>query len=420
MNTGALREELAKIDYWDTAYERLINKEYIPQHDKDVIWFVREVDSDSIAESLISGDYDWSIPEKVLIAKSGTNRKRTVYKYSIQDRLILGVLYRALSNLAYNDISKSCFSYKCGVSTGDAIEYIKSNKLNNDCFGVKVDIHAYFNSVSEARVREMLDELFGTEDIGIRKTMNKIMLDKTVMFRGHKIQEFKSLIPGCALGSLFANYCLSDMDREFEKMGIVYARYSDDIIILDESMEKIDKDLELLKSYLGEYGLEINPDKYKYFKPGDDIDFLGLELDGDGTIDISKHAKQKIKKQIHRWCRKGRMEIERDGKDFNNVAKRIINRLNNKNFKCFIENDTKFGWGVYAFRYINTIRSLSELDFYTRDTLRAMKTGKHNKANVRALTDEDFKELGWVSLVDMYMLYKEDIDYYCEVVELMK
>lgn len=113
------------------------------------------------------------------------------------------------------------------------------------------------------------------------------------------------------------------------------------------------------------------------------------------------------------------MEMEIDHKPFELVARNIIRRLNYKNFKCYIEFDSTFGWCHYAFRYINTIQSLIEIDFYTRDTLRAMKTGKHNKNNVKALSDDDFKRLGWVSLVDLYKLYIEDFDYYCEIIELL-
>ena len=48
-----------------------------------------------------------------------------------------------------------------------------------------------------------------------------------------------------------------------------------------------------------------------------------------------------------------------------------------------------------------------------------MKTGKHNKANYKALTENDFKEMGWVSLVQLYHLYRRDFDYYCEVIDLL-
>ena len=105
-------------------------------------------------------------------------------------------------------------------------------------------------------------------------------------------------------------------------------------------------------------------------------------------------------------------------KEFMPLATKINNRLNSKNFKCYIRNEGTFGWCHYAFRYINTDKSLKEIDLYTKDTLRAMKTGKHNKANYKALSEEDFKQMNWVSLVQLFHLYKRDFDYYCEVIDL--
>jgi hypothetical protein len=96
-----------------------------------------------------------------------------------------------------------------------------------------------------------------------------------------------------------------------------------------------------------------------------------------------------------------------------------MKRLNHKNFKCYIKNEATFGWCHYAFRYITTTESLKEIDLYCKDTLRAMKTGKHNKANYKALSEQDFRDIGWVSLVQLYHLYKKDFDYYCEVIELI-
>lgn len=413
-----IEDELLNKEYWETTYNKMILKQGISKEDKVILWETKEIEKEFIVSQLLSGVYEWSLPEKKLIAKNGKNAKRTVYIYSLKDRYILGVLYRALSNYYYEDMSKSCFSYKTKTNTSDAIKYISKTKTENLTHGVKIDIHAYFNSVSQERVSEMINELF-KDWPGLRKTIEKLMLNNTVIWKGKEIEEWKSIIPGCALGSLFANYCLTECDKYFDSLPCVYARYSDDILILDESLEDLQKDLDIVMSYISKYGLEINPDKYTWFEPGEDVEYLGLKLLGNGKIDISNHAKQKIKKQIHRWCRKGRMEIERDYKPFEVVAKRVIRQLNNKNFKCFIRNQATFGWCHYCFRYITTIESLREIDFYTRDTIRAMKTGKHNKANVRAISDEEFTRLGWVSLVDLYMLYKEDFDYYCEIIELL-
>lgn len=410
-----LRQEILNNKHWEETYNKMILKQDFSKEDKDTLWKLKEIYKNGIVEELMSGEYEWSTPRKVEIAKSASKKKRVVYIYNVKDRYILGVLYRAISTYYSDNISDRCFSYTKGKNTSNAIRYIKDNKTDKLNYGVKIDIHAYFNSVSKEKVIEMINCLFSG---GIKESIEKLMLNDTVLWRGQEIQEWKSLIPGCALGSFFANYTLKECDEYFENKNSVYARYSDDIIVIEDSKEELQKDLDIIMGYLNKYGLTMNPDKYTWFEPGDDIEYLGLKLLGDGTIDISDHAKQKIKKQIHRWCRKGRMEIERDYTPFNVVARRIIRQLNNKNFFCAINHDTTFGWAMYSFSKINTIQSLKEIDFYTKDTIRAMKTGKHNKANCKAMSDDEFHKLGYLSLVEMYMLYRQDYDYFMEVIEV--
>lgn len=412
-----LKNELLNKKHWEDTYNKMLTKQGFSKEDKELIWKLKEIYCTDIVNDIISGEYVWSTPRKVEIAKSESKKKRVVYVYNTKDRYVLGVLYRAVSARYRDTLSDRCFSYKKQVCTNDAIRYIRENRDSKLKYGVKMDIHAYFNSVSEEKVKSMINELF--QD-GVKETIEKLMLTNTVEYKGNLIEEWKSLIPGCAFGSFFANYCLKQCDEYFESKNKIYARYSDDIIILAESREELEDDIEIVKKFLLEYGLTMNPDKYTWFEPGDSVQYLGLKLDDAGKIDISDHARYKIKKQIHRWCRKGRMEIERDHRSFESVARKVIRQFNYKNMFCIINNMETFGWCHYAFRYINTIQSLKEIDFYFKDTLRAMKTGKHNKANFKAISDEEFKELGFVSLVDMYMLYKQDFDYYMEIVELMK
>ena len=413
----ALRKELQNQVHWEETYNKMVLKQGFSKDDKNLLWKLKEIYKDDLIEELMSGKYEWSTPRKVEIAKADSKKKRIVYIYDIKDRYVLGVLYRAVSKRYIDKIPNSCFSYKKGTSTSSAIDYIKENKTDELKYGVKVDIHAYFNSVSREKVTSMINELF--QD-GIKETVEKLMLTDTVDWKGKKIEEWKALIPGCAFGSFFANICLKQCDDYFESKNKVYARYSDDIIVLESSKEELQKDLDIIMGFLNEYGLTMNPDKYNWFEPGDDIEYLGLKLRGDGNIDISDHARQKIKKQIHRWCRKGRMEIERDYKDFRPVAKRIIRQFNSKNFMCIVDNQSTFGWCSYSFSRITTVDSLREIDLYFKDTLRAMKTGKHNKANYKAISEEEFKELGWISLVELYYLYKSDYDYFMEIAELHK
>lgn len=416
VNNDELRQELLKDEYWLETYDRLAAKPYIATEDLGKLYEMRELTRESYIDALLNGTHEWSIPKKLLLAKAGSTKKRVVYMYNIEDRYLLGVLYRALNYLCRELVSERCFSYKKEVSTSTAIKYVLTNK-DQAKYGVKLDIHAYFNSVSREKVTSMIETLFTD---GLKTTMEKLLLTDKVEYGNAIIDEYKALIPGCALGSFFANYTLKDCDQYFDDNNILYARYSDDIIILANTQEELLIHLNVVKQFLAEYGLTINESKYKWFTPEDELEFLGLKITASDKIDISDNGKRKIKRQIHRWCRKGRIEIEMHHSTFEEQAHKILSRLNYKNFKCYINHDNTFGWCHYAFRYITTIDTLRELDFYVKDTLRAMKTGKHNKANVYAVSDEELKNLGWVSLVELYNIYKFDFDYYCEIIELFK
>ena len=410
-----IKEELLQDINWEETYNKLMNKAYISKEDKEEITKLNMLYKEQIVEQLISGEYEWSIPEKIEIAKQGSKKKRIVYKYNTTDRYILGVLYRAISRVYNNQFSNLCFSYKKGQSTSSAIWAIKENKLSNE-IGVKVDIHSYFNSVSRERVTELINEWFPG---GLNKSIKKLMLDDKVYFHGQLINEWKSLVPGCALGSFFANACLKEVDEHFENLNITYARYSDDIILFDKTEEDVQRHLDYIIKSIGEYGLTMNPDKYTFFKENEAVEYLGLRIREDGKIDIANHAKQKIKKQVHRWCRKERVEIEKGNTTFEKAAKGILRRFNYKNMICSLTGDNTFGWCGYSFKYITTTDSLKEIDLYVKDCIRALKTGKHNKANYKAVSEEEFNSLGFTSLVTMYHTYKYDKDYYYELIDLL-
>ena len=393
----------------------------ISKDDKQLLSEAFTLDRDMIADKLLNGTYEWTVPRRIALRKTGTSKKRIVYIYDIVDRLVMGVLYSVFSEYFKDRISDYCYSYKAGVSTGKAVGIIRDFDGSLKSYGVKLDIHAYFNSISKERVNEMLNELFADskETQGMLKSLHDLLNDDRALVKGKEIAEYKGVIPGTPLASFFANYCLNECDKHFENSGTAYSRYYDDIIILNQNKEKLYEELEYIKASLDKYGLTINEDKYCYFDPGEDITFLGLKLRSDGKIDMSDHAKQKVKRQIHRWCRKGRKEIETCGVEFMTMATSINRRINNKNFKCYIRNEATFGWCHYMFRYITTTDSLKELDLYTKDTLRAMKTGHHNKTNYGAISEDEFLQIGWVSLVQLYRLFKTDFDYYCEVISLI-
>lgn len=401
--------------YWNKVYERLLSKISVDESELTELYDNR----DSLKKELLCGDYKFSIPEKLLVDKNN-GKKRVVYLFGLKDRFVMGVLYRVVSTFFSGMMSENCFSYKSKTTTLDAIKYLKLDKQLPTKYCIKVDISHYFNSVSKEHIFNTIHELFrGYEDTKVYKYMIDIYSLNSCKFQNNVIEEFMSLIPGTAVSNLLGNFCLKSVDNYFSDNCISYARYSDDIIMFGESKQELESYLTSLRGLISDYGLEIKSTKCKIYKPYEFVTFLGLRFNAT-TIDLSRESITKLKKRIKRLCKEGRRKIASQKGNFEEVAKSVINRINYLMYTCYIKDNTKFGWAYYAFRYINTDESVREIDYYIRDTLRWMKTGKYNSANIKKTTDKELHELGYRSTVMMYNVFKTDFDVYCSMVDLIK
>ena len=406
-------------EFWEDTRLALLSKYRVTQEQAtEINLLCSYIGKADILERVKNRTFEWGIPRKVYLNKAGTSKKRIVYMFEKEQRVLLGVLYRALSYHFRGEISSNCFSYKKGISTIKAVSHLLDLNNNCDMYGVKLDIHAYFNSVSSDRLQEMIGTVFkGYEDTDIYWLISTLYSINKAVDNGVVVDEYMSLIPGTAVASFFANYCLKDLDQHFADFNLPYARYSDDIILFARTPEEIESSLSYIKDILSKYGLEVNPRKYEYFNPKDKIDFLGLTFD-ENEIDIHKYSFEKVKAKIRKDVARARKRIEQ-GKSFESEARKVIHRFNYRMYKCYIEDRSKFGWGYYAFRYVTTDKTLREIDFYFRDKLRYLKTGKYNKANINKTPDSELHALGYVSTVMMYNLFKIDFDAYCDRVSLL-
>lgn len=419
-----LLDELKKDIYWTDTYEKMrIKRNFHTKKIEELDKIVEDNFKDTAIELIEKGKYIWSTPEKHKLNKIGTTKKRVVYIYSMKDRYLLGVLYRVCSAYFSDRVSEACFSYKSGVRTLSAIEYLLHDPELFNKKGVKLDISAYFNSVKKDYLSGVVDELFITENY-IHSLISGLLFNDAVMDGGKLVSEYKGLIPGTALASFFANYCLKDLDNYISgDMGVTYARYSDDIILFDFDESKLQEYLDLIGDKLKECGLAINPTKYEWYTPGDEITYLGLKVyeeDGKVNIDISENSKRKMKAKIRKSTKYLRKKVEMEGKDPYKCARDMLKRYNHRVYKCYIEDKSKYGWAYYAFRYINNTESIREIDYYVKDRVRYLITGKNNSANIRKVPNQKLEELGYKSLVDMYKLFLDDFDVYCDEVYLIK
>ena len=264
----------------------------------------------------------------------------------------------------------------------------------------KADISNYFNSIPVKHLLPVLQAVLEDEP-EVFRFLQSLLENPMVQDKGVLIPEEKGIMAGTPISTFLANVYLAHMDHHFADTGVLYARYSDDIILFADTQEALEENTARVHQFLAEAGLSINPSKEARSAPGEMWTFLGICYQ-DGIIDVAPASVEKLKAKMRRKSRALVRWQARKGTTGVNAAKAFIRVFNKKLFENPQEHELT--WVRWYFPLINTTTSLKTLDEYSQSCIRYLATGKHTKAayNFRY---EQMKELGYISLVNRY--YKE-------------
>ena len=175
-----------------------------------------------VCEKRYIGDLSPGIPEKKLISKMGSAKKRVVYSFpddvTWKLKLLAYLLYKYDGRL-----SEHCYSFRRRVTAGTAFRKIRSISDLDGKYVLKADIHNYFNSTPPLRLTEVLEDVID-DDPELLEFMRKVLLDDRCLYNGEIICEQKGAMAGVPLASFFANFYLLSLDQIFESLGADYVR----------------------------------------------------------------------------------------------------------------------------------------------------------------------------------------------------
>ena len=388
--------QLTRQDVWEEflAY-RLLKGRFNWHEFKEADSFVEREDYLPLAQKIIQGA-GLGIPQKKIINKMGTGKKRVVYSFAPDEMVILKLIaFKLYDYDAY--FAPNCYAFRRGIKASDAIYSIRRAIGGRKMWAYKLDIHDYFNSISIDILLPMLADMMA-DDLPLYRFFEKMLTDNKAGYNGETILESHGVMAGTPTAPFLADVYLKEVDQYFHDAHVIYARYSDDIILFAPDRETLEAYKAQMAEFLRKYRLEINPDKEKIYSPDEAYEFLGFKCHG-RDIDISEATKKKMKgkirratKSIMRWRIRNHMEPEK-------AMKGLINHFN----RVFFENDDTetLTWSRWFFPVINQTDGLREIDHYLQQNIRYLSTGKHNKNNYK--TDyARLKQLGYRSLVNEY------------------
>ena len=276
---------------------------------------------------------------------------------------------------------------------------------------LKADISNYFNSID---VDILLEKLYfiREDDLALYQLFYKILKENRVIENTKVHIDKHGAMAGTPTSPFFANVYLRDMDYHFKELGILYFRYSDDILIFANSLAELEKYQRMLYNQIEKLGLSINPDKVKISVPGEVWEFLGFSYQ-DGEIDLSDTTLRKMKAKIKRKADALRRWSRSKNLSYDKAAIGLIHAMNRKLYgsptpdEMDDESESKdFTWNRWFFPNLTTDKGLKTIDTYFQEYIRYTVTGRHYKGNFR-ITYEQLKDWGYRSLVHEYYKNRE-------------
>ena len=395
----SILEKITNHDEWHRFLECKRQNKFIKKDElADLELFVCNKEYTDIVNKLNSGELVFSVPKKHIISKVSSSKKRIVYTFNREETYILKLITFLLHD--YDDIfSSNLFSFRSGRTIKEAIDLLRKNRGH---FAYKLDISNYFNSINADILIDKLKLILKDEPLF---NFFKYLLTRDLVDENGTIKEEKcGAMAGVPVSAFFANVYLMDIDEYFEKKGNVYARYSDDVIIFSNEIDKLEEYKQDLYKMIENNKLVVNPKKIVSFSNDDPWEFLGFAI-GRHSIDLSRNTKEKIKGKIRRKCRalyrwKNRKKLEAE-----KAIKATIKIFNMKFYSSEYKNE--HSWSRWFFPYLTTDKSLKEIDSYFVEHLRFIETGRFTKKNYKLTPYMKLKKLGYLSLVSEFWKYKK-------------
>lgn len=390
-------EEAADGQIWQEFLAYKLEKQHLSgSEEKEIREFIEEKAYLPLCLAWEKGTYPSEPPVKKVINKVGTQKKRIVYSFEGAEGIFLKFV--AFQLFRYDGaFADNCYAFRRSLGVRDAIRRIRKEPDLQKKYCLKVDISNYFNSIDVEILLQKLSFIRET-DLPLYQLFERILREERVCENGRFVKEAHGAMAGTPLSPFFANIYLAEADRIFEKEGALYFRYSDDILLFEDSQEELFKKRDRLYEMIEGLGLSLNPNKVKLVVPGEEWEFLGFCY-RNGEIDLSDNTIRKIKGRMKRKTDALRRWQRKKGLDTKRAAVGFIRAMNRKFYGRDEEDD--FTWNRWFFPNLTVDTGLRIVDAYMQECIRYTVTGRHYKGNYR-IRYETLKEWGYRSLVHEY------------------
>ena len=415
---GGLLEDILNAENLNRAYKQVVRNKGAGGIDgmqvDELLLFLREHKKELI-ESLQDGKYRPKPVRRVEIPKeNGKTRKLGIP--TVVDRLIQQAITQVLSPIFEKQFSDSSYGFRPNRSAHDALRKCQAHVTDGYKYVVDMDLEKYFDTVNQSKLIQILSETI--KDGRVISLIHKFL--KAGVMVGGMFEESPEGVPqGGPLSPLLGNIMLNECDHELERRGHRFVRYADDLMIFCKSKKAARRTLDHILPYIeGKLFLRVNREKTKVSHVNY-VKYLGYSFyiyRGEGRLRIHSKSIRKLKDKIREVTgRNNGMGIEQRRTRVNQVVRGWTNYFKLADAKSQLDNldawlrsrirmVTWKRWKRIRTRF-ESLKSLGvskEQAWMWANTRKGYWRTAHSPILTRALSNERFKRIGYLSFSECY------------------
>lgn len=229
-----LLEEILEKDNLNRAFKRVKANKGTPGIDgisvEEIGAYLREKQKE-LTERIRGGKYTPDPVRRVEIPKpDGGIRKLGIP--TVKDRIFQQAITQRLIPIYEPLFSESSYGYRPGRSAKEAIQKVKEYAEQGYTHAAALDLSKYFDTLNHEILLNILRRNVKDERV-IQRV--KRYLKSGVMENGVVMETEEGSPQGGNISPLLANVYLNEFDQEYEKRGVAFVRYADDIVLLAKS-----------------------------------------------------------------------------------------------------------------------------------------------------------------------------------------
>jgi retron-type reverse transcriptase len=217
-------------------------------------------------------------------------KPRLISALDFKDRLVQHALCNVISPIFEKTLMPYTFACRVGLGTHAGVRHVQARmRSTHASHFLKTDFSKFFPSVDRQVLHEMIDRRIGCE-----KTLN--------ILREIIPQDGTGIPIGSLTSQLFANVYGNPVDRfiHFRLGHHDWARYMDDIVILDKDPARLRDSFQAISEFAGE-NMKLRISKWSVGSLAQGVNFLGYRIWHDYKLlrkDSVVRAKKKVSKFV--------------------------------------------------------------------------------------------------------------------------